>query len=80
MVVMLGEQTLMYYQRPTEWCWRSPGRFFAANEIKAIFAHILLNYDVQFENGSMDRPDNIYLGALTIPNTKAKVMFRKRRT
>jgi hypothetical protein len=56
----------------------SPGRFFAVNEIKAMFAHILLNYDVQLENGSMERPANLKVEAATMPNVKAKVMFRKR--
>ncbi|KAJ3556908.1 hypothetical protein NP233_g11870 [Leucocoprinus birnbaumii] len=56
-----------------------PGRFFAVNEIKAMFAHILLNYDIQLENGSMKRPENFCVEANIIPNTKAKVLFRKRR-
>lgn len=60
--------------------FRSPGRFFAVNEIKAMFAHILLNYDVQLENGSVDRPVNRYFGQNITPNMKAKVMFRRRRT
>jgi hypothetical protein len=57
----------------------SPGRFFAVNEIKAIFAHVLLEYDIQLENGSMKRPENTVLKAIVVPNTKANVMFRKRR-
>lgn len=58
----------------------SPGRFFAANGMKTIFTHILLNYDIQLENGSMERPQNIYFGTSSMPNLNAKVMFRKRRT
>ena len=58
----------------------SPGRFLAVNEIKAMFAHILLEYDVQFENGSLERPCNFYFESATIPNSKARVMFRKRQT
>jgi hypothetical protein len=57
---------------------RSPGRFFAVNEIKAMFAHILLEYDVKLENGSLERPPNSYFEAGIIPNPKAKVMFRQR--
>jgi len=57
-----------------------PGRFFAVNEIKAMFAHILLNYDVQLENGSMDRPANRHFAQTMTPSVTAKVMFRKRRT
>ncbi|KAF9453723.1 cytochrome P450 [Macrolepiota fuliginosa MF-IS2] len=55
-----------------------PGRFFAINGIKAIFAHTLLNYDVQLENGSLERPPNVYFETSAIPNPEAKVMFRKR--
>jgi hypothetical protein len=29
----------------------SPGRFFAANEVKALFAHIVTTYDIKFEEG-----------------------------
>lgn len=57
----------------------SPGRFFAVNEIKAMFAHILLNYDVQLPNGSMERPPNFTVEGTTVPSRRAKVMFRKRR-
>ncbi|KAF9453725.1 cytochrome P450 [Macrolepiota fuliginosa MF-IS2] len=56
-----------------------PGRFLAVSEIKTIFAHILIEYDVQLENGSMERPPNINIETGTIPNLKAKLMFRKRR-
>ncbi|KIL66539.1 hypothetical protein M378DRAFT_160521 [Amanita muscaria Koide BX008] len=54
-----------------------PGRFFAANELKAMLAHILLNYDVQMANGG-GRPANLAVGSTTIPNPTAQVMFRKR--
>lgn len=43
-----------------------------------MLAHILLEYDVQFENGSLERPPNAYFEAAIIPNPRAKVMFRKR--
>ena len=55
----------------------SPGRFFAANEVKAILAHILLNYDVKIANGG-GRPENMWFGRYCLPNTKAEVLFRKR--
>ncbi|KXN80597.1 Ent-kaurene oxidase, partial [Leucoagaricus sp. SymC.cos] len=55
-----------------------PGRFMAVTLIKLIFAHILLDYDVQFKNGSTERPPNICSGIMTIPNQEAKLMFRKR--
>ena len=55
----------------------SPGRFFAANELKAILAHILLNYDVKMANGG-GRPENMWFGRSALPNTKAEMLFRKR--
>ncbi|KXN83238.1 Ent-kaurene oxidase [Leucoagaricus sp. SymC.cos] len=57
-----------------------PGRFFAVNELKAIFAYVILHYDVQLEGGSMERPENLKYEASIAPNMKAKVMFRKRRS
>ncbi|THH19419.1 hypothetical protein EW146_g1766 [Bondarzewia mesenterica] len=38
-----------------------PGRFFAASELKAMLAHIVLTYDVRFEDGKT-KPPNVYLG------------------
>ena len=55
----------------------SPGRFFAANELKVMLAHILLNYDVKIANGG-GRPENMWFGRSSLPNTKAEVLFRKR--
>lgn len=55
-----------------------PGRFFASNEIKAMLAHIVLNYDVKAEVEGV-RPPNLGFGAQELPNRDAKVLFRKRR-
>ena len=56
----------------------SPGRFFAANEIKTMMAYLLLNYDIKFaEEGR--RPANIRFGPENLPSMSAKVLFRKRR-
>ena len=57
--------------------YRSPGRFFAVNELKAILAHILLNYDVKMADGG-GRPENLWIGVSSLPNTEAEVLFRKR--
>ncbi|KAG6919289.1 hypothetical protein DXG01_007421 [Tephrocybe rancida] len=55
-----------------------PGRFFAVNELKALLAHTLLNFDVSIEeNGT--RPGNFWFGLSLIPDPKASVLFRKRR-
>lgn len=55
-----------------------PGRFFAVNGIKTLFTYILLNYDVQLECGSLERPPNICFETSAIPNLEANVMFKKR--
>jgi cytochrome P450 len=56
-----------------------PGRFFAGNELKAMMAHVLLNYDIRSEVEGV-RPANLHLGQTTLPNPSAKVLFRKRRS
>ena len=61
------------------WPLCSPGRFFAASEIKSIFAHIIMNYDVRFENDG-PRPEDVWLGNAIIPDPTAKVLFRKRQS
>ena len=55
----------------------SPGRFFAAHELKAMLAHVILNYDVKLENDG-PRPTNMYFNSACIPDSKAQVMFRRR--
>ncbi|KAF8993449.1 cytochrome P450 [Cyathus striatus] len=54
-----------------------PGRFFVANEMKTMLAHVLLNYDVKLPTNK--RPANLWLEDKQIPNHRAKVLFRKRR-
>ncbi|KAJ6563057.1 cytochrome P450 [Mycena vulgaris] len=54
-----------------------PGRFFAATELKAMLAYIVLKYDVRLENEGERPPDQLF-DALRIPNQGAKVLFRKR--
>ncbi|KIL61858.1 hypothetical protein M378DRAFT_166342, partial [Amanita muscaria Koide BX008] len=54
-----------------------PGRFFAANELKVMLAHVLMNYDVQMANGD-GRPEKWVFGTVSLPDRKAQVMFRKR--
>ncbi|KAI9441480.1 cytochrome P450 [Lactarius indigo] len=53
-----------------------PGRFFAVNEVKALLAHILITYDVRFEEGKQ-APRSLIINAVRIPG-KANAMFRKR--
>jgi len=56
-----------------------PGRFFAANEIKLMLAHVVLNYDIKFENGGVVRPLNKHFKASSIPDPTIKLLFRKRK-
>ncbi|KAJ7065402.1 cytochrome P450 [Mycena amicta] len=55
-----------------------PGRHFASIELKAILAHILLNYDIKLEDEAKGRPENQYIASACLPNEKAKVLFKKR--
>jgi len=52
-----------------------PGRFFAAEMLKLMLAHIVMNYDVEIEGG---HPKNMWIMASCIPSTTAEVMLRKR--
>lgn len=51
-----------------------PGRFFAANELKAMLAHVLMKYDVKLEDAF---PKSMVIGSAVVP-AKANVLFRKR--
>ncbi|KAJ7202453.1 cytochrome P450 [Mycena rebaudengoi] len=56
-----------------------PGRFFAATELKAMLAHVVMNYDVKLdESADGVRPPDMPVGYSRVPNTTAKVYFRKR--
>lgn len=56
-----------------------PGRFFAANELKAMLAYILVTYDIKLASDANGvRPDNEYIGTSVIPNTKAHLLFKVR--
>ena len=54
----------------------SPGRFLAAIEIKALLAHIVVTYDVKFEEGKGFPPER-HMGLFRYPGN-ADVLFRKR--
>ncbi|KAI0070826.1 cytochrome P450 [Panus rudis PR-1116 ss-1] len=54
-----------------------PGRFFAANELKAMLAHIVVTYDVKLEKEG-EMPPCTSVASTVIPNVTAKVLFRKR--
>lgn len=56
---------------------RSSGRFFAANELKAMLAYIILHYDIKLAKPG-ERPADMSLGATNMPNPKAEIMLRWR--
>ncbi|TEB33836.1 cytochrome P450 [Coprinellus micaceus] len=56
-----------------------PGRFFAVNEVKAMMAHILMNWDIKLPNDSTVVPEGTWFGGGRAPNTKAEILFRKRK-
>ena len=55
----------------------SPGRFFAASELKTLLAFLILNYDFKFA-GDGARPPNVHIAEAIIPNPSTRLMFRKR--
>jgi len=54
-----------------------PGRFFAVNEVKALFAHIVATYDIKLEDGKKI-PSDVCIAGSRFPRT-ANVMFRARK-
>ncbi|KAI3396499.1 hypothetical protein diail_12119 [Diaporthe ilicicola] len=54
-----------------------PGRFFAAQEIKAIMAYILRNYDIRFSQGQ-SRPESLRAETQYLPHPAATVEFKRR--
>lgn len=54
-----------------------PGRFFATQEIKAIMAHIIMNYDIRYSEGQK-RPNSLGVETQYLPSPEATVEFRKR--
>ncbi|KAI0320026.1 cytochrome P450 [Amylostereum chailletii] len=54
-----------------------PGRFFAVNEMKCMLAHVVLNYDVRFEDGVEGIPQSRNFDTGFVP-ADVNVLFRKR--
>ncbi|KAH9072829.1 cytochrome P450 [Lactarius deliciosus] len=53
-----------------------PGRFFAVSEVKTLLAHVVVTYDIKFEEGKL-APSSFSIGSMRVPG-KANAMFRKR--
>ena len=56
----------------------SPGRFFVANQMKTMLAHIVLAYDVKLE-GKSTVPESIHDATSIVVNPNVNVMIRKRK-
>ncbi|WQF84272.1 Putative cytochrome P450 [Colletotrichum destructivum] len=54
-----------------------PGRFFAAQEIKAIMAFLLQNFDMRFTSGQ-SRPESMRVETQFLPDPMATVEFKRR--
>ncbi|KAK0614605.1 cytochrome P450 [Immersiella caudata] len=54
-----------------------PGRFFAANELKLILGHVVMNYDFEI-TGKGSRPRNKWYGLVRVPPMGVKIRIRKR--
>ena len=54
-----------------------PGRFFAANEIKCLLAHLLVTYDMKMKEEGVV-PTHMYVATSIVPDEKAEICFRKR--
>ncbi|KXN88633.1 Ent-kaurene oxidase, partial [Leucoagaricus sp. SymC.cos] len=53
-----------------------PGRFFAAHELKASVAQILMNYDIALADEK--RPENNWVAHFCVPDHKARLLFRRK--
>ncbi|KAF7328411.1 hypothetical protein MVEN_02556800 [Mycena venus] len=54
-----------------------PGRFFAAAELKAMLAHLLINYDFRAQTEGV-RPKDFEFGMFNGPDPKGKIWVRRR--
>ncbi|ORY68968.1 cytochrome P450 [Pseudomassariella vexata] len=52
-----------------------PGRFFAANELKLLLGHLLLNYEFEMQE---KRPKNMWFGLNRVPPMTANIKIRRR--
>jgi cytochrome P450 len=52
-----------------------PGRFFAANELKLMLAHLVLSYDIDLGG---ERPRNSWFGLNRVPPLQATIRIKKR--
>ncbi|OQE02171.1 hypothetical protein PENVUL_c040G09716 [Penicillium vulpinum] len=56
-----------------------PGRFFAANTLKAILSRLIMDYEFKFvKDLGGKRPANLVVGEHILPNMSTEMLFRKR--
>ncbi|KAL5362268.1 cytochrome P450 [Aspergillus floccosus] len=68
------DQTSLHFGHGKYAC---PGRFFAANEIKMILAHLLVGYEFRFPDGK-SRPKNTMIDEVLLVDTRATVLMKGR--
>ncbi|KAI0652467.1 cytochrome P450 [Trametes meyenii] len=56
-----------------------PGRFFAANELKSLLAHLILNYDFKRADDGDDEPLSVNFWGPSFLPEEMKILFRKRK-
>ncbi|ETS77970.1 hypothetical protein PFICI_10032 [Pestalotiopsis fici W106-1] len=56
--------------------WQVQCRFLAVHEMKIMFAQLLLRYELKLAPGT--KPEPFFIATMCIPDTKLKVLFRKR--
>lgn len=56
-----------------------PGRFFAANEIKIVLAHLLMKYDWTFADKDRGRPKTLTIGTENIVDPTVVLLFKSRK-
>ncbi|KAG8821776.1 hypothetical protein FRC17_009736 [Serendipita sp. 399] len=58
-----------------------PGRFFAAMELKTLFAYLIVNYDMKWPESKAERyrPADIWMGATLVPDPRGRILIRERR-
>ncbi|KAM5541320.1 hypothetical protein V8D89_004874 [Ganoderma adspersum] len=54
-----------------------PGRYFASNELKAMLAYVILNYDLKL-GGDGSRAPDVFVAMATMPAPQSRVLFKKR--
>ena len=50
----------------------SPGRFFAATELKTMLAYVVISYDIKLDERKIRPKGSLF------PDPAAKIMFRRR--